>query len=483
MNRELRRVSLVVAAMFLALFVAATNLQVISSDALSNDQRNVRSIYDGYQIQRGAILVDSQPIANSTEAGDAYRWNRKYAGDIYSAVTGFYSYFQGATGLEAAANDYLIGKNSAQFFEQLNGLFSGNPVSGASIELTIDPKVQKVASDALGNLTGAVVAIEPSTGNILAMVSTPGYDANKLAVHSSKKSQSSYTSLLTAKNDPLINKAIGGSLYAPGSVFKLVVASAALESGQFTTTSELPNPRTYTLPNTSTKIHNSGSGSCGGKKTVTILNALRLSCNIPFAELGVAVGQDKIRAMAKRFGFGTSFKLPTVATASVYPDNMDDSQTALSSFGQFDVRVTPLQIAMISAAIANGGKEMNPHLIENVQSSNLALLDQTQPSEFSSPISKSTADGLKEMMIAAVKNGASTNGQISGTVVAGKTGTAQNGGKAPYTLWFTGFAPAENPQVAVAVMIANGGGLGQSGSGNYLAAPIARKVMKAVLGR
>ena len=483
MNKELRRVSLVVAAMFLALFVSATNLQVISSDALSKDQRNVRAIYDGYEKQRGAILVDSQPIANSVEVPDAFHYTRKYANDMYSAVTGFYSYYQGATGLESSANDYLSGKNSAQFFEQLSSLFNGNPVSGASIELTIDPKVQKAAWKALGDKTGAVVAIEPSTGNILAMVSTPGYNANKLAVHSGSSAQANYNNLLATKNDPLINKAIGGSLYTPGSVFKLVVAAAALESGQYTVTSELPNPSSYTLPGTATKIHNSGGSNCGGTKTVTLLHALQFSCNIPFAELGVALGQEKIRNMANAFGFGKSFKIPTVATASIYPENMDDAQTALSSFGQFDVRVTPLQMALITAAIANGGKEMNPQLIENVQSSNLALLSQTQPSEFGTPISKATADGLKQMMIAAVKNGVSTNGQVPGTVVAGKTGTAQNGGNNPYTLWFTGFAPANNPKVAVAVMVANGGGLGQGGSGNILAAPIARKVIEAVLNR
>lgn len=483
MNRELRRVSIVVASMFLALFLSATNLQVISADSLSKDQRNVRAIYDGYQTQRGAILVDAQPIANSTPVADAFNYNREYESDMYSAVTGFYSYFQGATGLEASANDYLSGKNSAQFFEQLNALFSGNPVSGASIELTINPKVQKAAWEALGDKIGAVVALEPNTGNILAMVSTPGYSANKLAVHSGTKAQANYNNLLNAAGDPLINKAIGGSLYTPGSVFKLVVAAAALESGQYTISSELPNPRTYTLPNTSTKISNAGNSSCGGKPTVTLLNAMRLSCNIPFAQLGVALGQEKLRAMSRAFGFGKSFRIPSVATASVFPENMDEAQTALTAFGQFDVRVTPLQIALITAAIANGGKQMNPQLIENVQSSNLALLRQTQPSEFGRPISQETAAGLKQMMIAAVEDGVSSNGQVAGTVVAGKTGTAQNGGNAPYTLWFTGFAPAENPQVAVVVMIAEGGGLGQNGSGNILAAPIARKVIKAVLGQ
>ena len=171
MNRELRRVTLVVTAMFLALFISSTNLQVLSSGSLASDPRNVRAIYDGYQTKRGAVLVDLQPIAESTEFADAFHYNRKYSSNIYSSVTGFYSYYQGATGLEASANDYLSGKNSAQFFEQLNSLFSGNPVSGASIELTIDPKVQQVAYNALGNKTGAVVAIEPATGNILAMVS------------------------------------------------------------------------------------------------------------------------------------------------------------------------------------------------------------------------------------------------------------------------------------------------------------------------
>lgn len=483
MNRELRRVSLVVTAMFGALFVASTNLQVLSADSLANDPRNVRAIYDGYQTKRGAILVDSQPIADSTPASDAFHFNRKYASSIYSSITGFYSYFQGATGLESSANDYLSGKNSAQFFERLNSLFSGNPVSGASIELTIDPKVQQAAFDALGNKTGAVVAIEPSTGNILAMVSTPGFDSNKLSVHNGAKSQNSYNQLLSAGGDPLINKAIGGSLYTPGSVFKLVVAAAALQSGEYTIASELPNPRNYTLPGTSTKISNAGNSTCGGTKTVTLLNAMRLSCNIPFAELGVALGQEKIRNMTKAFGFGQNIRIPTVATASTYPEQMDEAQTALSSFGQFDVRVTPLQMAMITGAIANGGKEMRPNLIENVQSSNLALLNQTTPSEFGTPISKATADGLKQMMIAAVKSGVSTNGAVSGTVVAGKTGTAQNGPKAPYTLWFAGFAPADNPQVAVVVMVADGGGMGQGGSGNVLAAPIARKVIQAVLNR
>jgi peptidoglycan glycosyltransferase len=315
------------------------------------------------------------------------------------------------------------------------------------------------------------------------MVSTPGFDANKLAVHDGAVSGANYQSLLTTKGDPLIDKAISGSLYAPGSVFKLVVASAAIESGAFAPETKIPNPGSFTLPGTTTKIYNSGEGRCGGSSTVSLADALKLSCNIPFAQVGIKIGQGTISDMASKFGFGKTIKIPLVATPSVYPSNLDDAQTALTSFGQYDVRVTPLQIAMVSAAIANGGTLMQPNLVRQVLSSNLAQLFQTKPSVYSTPMSASTANKVRDMMVAAVNSGVSGNGKIPGVQVAGKTGTAQNGGNAPYTLWFTGFAPANNPRVAVAVVIANGGGMGQSGRGNTLAAPIARKVMEAVLNR
>ena len=202
MRKQLGRVSGTIFAMFLSLLVSATVIQVLSADTLNNDSRNVRPVYDTYKIKRGAILVNGQPVAQSVPSKDGYSYQRKYDGKLYSAVTGFYSLYQGATGIESASNDYLTGKNSSQFFEQINALFSGNPVTGGSVELTIDPKVQKAAYDALGNLTGAVVAIDPSTGNILAMVSTPGFDANKLAVHDGKLSGANYQKLLSAKGDP-----------------------------------------------------------------------------------------------------------------------------------------------------------------------------------------------------------------------------------------------------------------------------------------
>ena len=480
MNRELKRVSLLIFAMFASLFVATTVIQIFSVDSLSQDQHNVRSAYDSYKTQRGAILVNGQPIAESLRTQDVYQYQRKYADPMYSAVTGFFSLYQGSTGIESAMGSYLTGKNSSQFFEQISALLSGNPVQGASVELTIDPVVQKAAWDALGKMKGAVVALDPKTGNILALVSKPGFDANLLSVHSGVESNANYAKLLADKDGPLLNRA-ANELYAPGSIFKVIMATAAVESGKYTKESEFPNPPKFQLPGTNFFVQNSGEGKCGGKPTVSIADAVRFSCNVPMAQLGIALGQETIRKQAQLFGFGRKVTYPMTSTASVYPDNMDDAQVGLSSFGQYDDRTNPLQMAMVSAAVANQGVEMKPNLVENVLSSSLAIIAQPQPEIFSQPMSKETAQSVKEMMIGAVQRGVSGNARIKDVVVAGKTGTAQNGKGEPFTLWFTGFAPADNPKVAVCVVIADGGGIGQGGVGNSLAAPVARKVMEAVL--
>jgi penicillin-binding protein A len=483
-NRELKRVTFLIFSMFFSLLLAATLIQFLNADTLMADGRNPRSLYDSYKTQRGSILANGKLIAWSVKTDDKYQYLREYDNEAYSAVTGFYSLSQGTTGIENSLDSYLTGKNSSQFFEQINSLLSGSPMAGASAYLTIDPKVQEVAYQALGNLTGAVVAIEPSTGKILAMVSTPSFNANLLAVHNTSVASANYQKLLNHNASPLLNRAIGDDLYAPGSVFKIIVASAAFETGQYKPSTLLPNPKKFKLPGTSTFIYNSGEGKCGGSKTkVSIADALRFSCNIPFAELGLKLGQDVIAAQAERFGFGKSFSLPMKSTPSEYPKNMDDAQTALSSFGQFDDKASPLQMAMVSAAIANGGIMMQPTLVNSILSPNLSVLSSFGSKTIGPAVSETTANEVKNMMVAAVSKGVSSNGRIPGVRVAGKTGTAQNGPGQPYTLWFTGFAPAENPQVAVAVVVANGGGMGQRGFGNLLAAPIARKVMKAVLDK
>lgn len=482
MTPEIKRVANLIMLMFLSLFIAASAMQVVNADALNNDSRNQRAVYDGYKTQRGSILVDNKPIVESVKTFDAYHYLRKYYSPEYSSITGYYSLFQGRNGLENFLDSSLRGDNSAQFFEQVNALFSGNPVTGASVELSIDARVQKIAWDALGKMKGSVIAIEPATGKVIAMVSKPSFDPNLLATHIVSDAANNYKKLITRKDAPLVNRSVD-ALYAPGSVFKLVVAAAAFESGEYTPESVLPNPRTFTLPGTETVITNSGEGRCGGAKTVSIATALKLSCNIPFAQLGIALGQDKIAEQARKLGFGESISIPLKSTPSNYPENLDDAQLALTAFGQFDVRVSPIQMLLVASAIANDGVAMKPYLVDQIFTSNLTLLSEAKPEELNRSMSTSTAEKLKKMMIQAVSSGVSSNASIPGVKVAGKTGTAENGPGDPYTLWFTGFAPAENPEVAVVVVIEDGGGLGQSGRGNSLAAPIAKKVMQAVLNK
>ncbi|CAN5228439.1 penicillin-binding transpeptidase domain-containing protein [soil metagenome] len=479
MNKELKRVSIVVLFMFLALFGSSTVITVFQVDDLRADGRNVRTLYDSYSAERGPILVDGQPVAESTASDDEYKFQRVYSQpELYSAITGYFTLNQGNTGVEGALNDYLSGTANSQFLDQVNAIMTGQTPKGASVALTIDPTVQQAAWDAFGANTGAVVAIRPKTGEILALVSKAAYDPNLLASHDSSMVISTYQSLLADPSDPLINRAIAGDLYYPGSVFKLVVAAAAIDSGRFTPESEFPNPGQLQLPQSSTFINNAEGGNCGGTPTVTIATALRLSCNIPFAQLGAALGEDELEKYTTAFGYGRSFTIPMASTPSNFPTGMDEAQLMLSSFGQYENRVTPLQVAMTSAAIANGGTMMSPTLVKEITAANLTVIQPFQQIAVGQPISQQSAATLTQLMIANVSSGAASNARISGVEVAGKTGTAQNGDNRPYTLWFTGFAPASDPEVAVAVVVENG-----KSFGNAVAAPIAKKVIEAVLNK
>jgi len=479
MNTQLRRVSTFVLGMFLALFVSTTIIQYFQKPNLDADGRNARTLYESFRTERGLILVDGQPIAYSDPSDDRYNYQRVYPGGaMYSTVTGYFSVQPSFGGLEGELDSYLSGNSDAQFLDRINSILTGRDPQGASVELTIDPVVQQAAWEALGERTGAVVAIDPKTGAILALVSKPTYDPNSLAVHDPNAVQSAYESLLADPGEPLIDRGISGDLNPPGSTFKLVVASAALESGQFTADSTFPNPTSIDLPGTSTPIFNSAESNCGGGDTATIATALRLSCNVPFAQLAGALGDDAIREQAEKFGFGASFDIPMPSTASVYPQTQDEAETWLSGFGQGNVRASPLQMAMVSAAIANGGSLMKPSLVESIVAPDLSVLESFQQEEYSRPLSAQNAGIMTQMMVDAVANGVANNARINGVAVAGKTGTAENGEGEPYTVWFTGFAPADDPRVAVAVVIED-----SPCCGNSLAAPIARQVMEAVLSR
>ena len=485
MIKELRRVSLGILVMFGLLFVSTTVIQVFQTDNLRVDPRNVRTLYSSYSAERGSIIVGNTAIAQSLPVDDVFKYQRTYeGGGLYSAVTGYYTINQGLAGLELAMNDELSGQSNSQFFDQVLALVTGKSPRGASVKLTINAAVQQAARDAMGDMSGAAIALNPKTGEIYAMVSTPSYDPNSLATHDSESALTQFNDLINSSNSPLSNRVLAGTLYHPGSVFKLVVAAAALDSGTLTTSTEVPNPATLQLPQSSAFINNSTEGQCGSTNlTVTIVTALQYSCNIPFAEIGRLVGERTIRDYAEAFGFGATIEIPMAATPSIFPSGMDDAQVMVSSFGQFDVRVTPLQMAMVTSAIANGGVLMQPTVVDSVLAADLRPLREFESTVYSTPISSATARSLLDMMVLGVDSGVASNAQIPGIAVAGKTGTAENGDGAPYTLWFTGFAPADNPEVVVAVVIENGGGKGQSGSGNAIAAPIARKIIEAVLAR
>jgi peptidoglycan glycosyltransferase len=484
MTREMRRIAVVALAMFLALFVSISVIQVAAAESLYSDGRNTRTLFDSYRAERGSIIAGGAVIAESVPVNDDYKFQRVYPNPlVWAPVTGYFTLNQGLTGIEGAMNTYLSGTSGSQFLQQLRSLFTGERVRGANVNLSLDPVIQQAAWDALAEsgYAGAVIVTEPSTGRVLGMASTPSFDPQPLASHNTDDVISAYDALLADPAEPLINRSIAGDLNPPGSTFKLVVLTAALESGNWTPDSELPNPAEFPLPGSDSVVRNSGGGTCGPGETVTLRDALRISCNIPFAELGLQLGRKALLDQSKKFGFNSAFEIPLDVEASYFPPVMDDPQTALASFGQFDVRATPLQMAMVSAAIANGGVVMYPNMIDSIISSDGQTLSRPASIEYGRAMSPDTAAQIAAIMVEGVSNGAATNANIEGVTVAGKTGTAENGEGEPYTLWFTGFAPAEAPRFAITVLVEDGGGMGQQGYGNLVAAPLARRVLEAVL--
>jgi len=482
-NDPIRRLSVVALTMFLLLMGASSLIQFVHADELSQDQRNVRTLYREYGNFRGPIVVDGIPVAFSVPVDDAFSYQRSYVeGPLYSAVTGFYSVTYGRTGLEQAQNQLLSGNADALFWSRLGDIVAGEEQQGASVELTLSSVLQRVATEQLGSQRGAVVAIDPRTGEILAMVSSPSYDPSLLATHDTTDVIAAYDALIDDPRDPLINRAIGGDTYAPGSVFKLVVAAAAVEQG-YRPETLVPAPDILDLPDSSATIQNFEGEQCAADGIATLGDALRTSCNTAFAGLGMELGWEAIAAKARDFGWEDSIDVPLPVTASQLPADPDVPQTALSSLGQFDVRATPFQAAMLAAAIANDGTLMRPYLVEQVRASDLTVIERTEPSVYRESLRPDVAEVLTQMMIASVDSGTGTAARIDGVLVAGKTGTAQAGGGLSPHAWFVGFAPADDPVIAIAVLVENGGAAGDDATGGRVAAPIARAVILEALAR
>ena len=485
MNNPIRRLSGVVALLFASLLLSSSYISFWQAGDLRDKSGNRRTLLENYGRERGPILVAGAPIARSVATDNELKYRRAYAdGPLYAPLTGYYSFVYGAgSGVERSADPLLSGASDQLFYRRMVDLVTGRKPKGASVELTVDPGAQRAAAEALGDQKGAVVALDPRTGAILAMVSSPTYDPNRVAGHDVKAVQRAYAALNDDPDDPLVNRAIAGDLYPPGSTFKIVTAAAALSTGDYTVESELPGPARLDLPLTSATLPNDFSGACGPGNKVTMLRALEISCNTAFGSLGITLGGDALREQAAKFGFGERLAIPLNVTPSIVPAGMNPPQSAQAAIGQFDVRVTPLQMAMVSAAVANDGVVMKPFAVRTVRSPELSVLEEGKPQELSQAMSGEVAEQLTQMMQAVVDDGTGTRAQIAGVSVAGKTGTAQQGNDQPPHAWFTAFAPADDPQVAIAVVVEDGGRAGNEAAGGRVAAPIAKRVLEAVLRR
>ena len=487
MNTSLRRVSLAIMALIVLLLANATLTQVFRAEGLRADPHNQRILLDEYSRQRGQISAGGQLLAISKATDGHFRFLREYPNpQAYAPVTGFYSLLYSSTGLERAEDTVLNGSDERLFGRRLADFFTARDPRGGNVATTINPQVQQAAWDAMqqgcnGPCKGAVVALEPSTGKILAMVSAPSYDPNLLASHDSNVQSAAWQQLRADPDNPLVNRAISET-YPPGSTFKVITTAAALSNGatpdtQLTSASRIP------LPDSTATLENYGGTSCGSGPTTTLRNTFARSCNTAFVELGIKTGTDNLRTTAEAFGLDAAPPpIPLQVAGSTLGPIVDQAALGISSIGQKDVALTPLQNAMVAATIANGGVEMAPYLVDDLKGPDLASIGVTSPTQLRRAVSPQVATTLTSLMRDA-EQATQQTGAITGVDIASKTGTAEHGSdprNTPPHAWYIAFAPAEAPKVAVAVLVENGGDR-LSATGGALAAPIGRATIAAAL--
>ena len=481
MNAPLRRVAIAALVLFGLLFLNLNYLQVVEAGDLRQHASNRRLLVESYSRERGQIVAGGVALADSVETKGRLKFLRRYPGGApFAPVTGFFPVSGGATGVEKAADGVLSGEDSRLFVRRVSDIITGRTPQGGIVTLTIKPALQQAAYRLLAGKRGAVVALDPQTGAVLAMVSVPSYDPNPLVSHDLRKANKAYDDYLDRDDDPLLNRA-AMQTYAPGSTFKVIVTAAALESGRYRPDTPVPAPRVYDVPLTTSDIGNFGDSSCGGA-TIPLARALQISCNTSYAALGNALGGGAMRAMAERFGFETEPELELPTVKSHVPDDLNKPQEAQAGIGQYDVRATPLQMALVAAAVANGGNVIRPYVVAKTEGPNLALLDETAPRVEGRAISAATASALDAMMAAVVTGGTGRRAAVPGLRVAGKTGTAQRGAPGSHA-WFIGYGSraGQRPSIAVAVIV-EGGSAGTDATGGRVAAPIAGQLIAAHFG-
>lgn len=491
MNKPIRNLAVACLVMFLALLLNINYVQFVQADSLNAKNGNKRVINEEFSRDRGAILVDGKAVAESVPSKDEYKFQRTYPeGRLYAPLTGYFSYIYGRSALENSYNRVLSGSDDRLFVNRVVDLVSNKQPKGGSVELTIDPLAQKAASEGLERLgkgtKGAVAAYDPKTGAVLAMVTQPSYDPNRLASHDFAKVQDAWQELTTDEDRPMDNRATQ-QILPPGSTFKLVTAAAALETGVVDNIDDKVKAGaqltfgggiSYTLPN-------EGGGNCGGNK-ITFERALNVSCNVAFGALALKVGQEKLAEQAAKFGFGTDPLTGIAMSPSRFTSadkTLEQTELAQSGIGQFEVAATPLQMAMVAGGIANDGNVMKPYVVDTVRAPNLRVLEKTQPERLSEAVSSSTARKLREMMISTVEVGTATSAKIPGVEVGAKTGTAQSTPDRPPYAWFVSYGKKGDNEVAVAVLVESSDTARGEIAGGRLAGPIAKSVMEAVLGK
>jgi penicillin-binding protein A len=489
-ERQIRRLAIGFLLLFAALAVNLNYVQVIAADRLANNTANKRLLIAEYEVDRGTIVANDRQtvLARSRVTSDELKYLRIYptAPELgYGHMTGFYSFIFSRTELEQSYNEYLSARAEELFPQTIVDELRGEDKRGAGLVLTIDPQLQEIAASGLGEQEGAVAAIDPQTGDVLALAANPTYDPNPLSSHDPEQNRRTYRSLRPQDSDsPLVSRATD-TFFPPGSSFKIVTAAAALENG-LGPDHLLPNPPTLDLPQTEDNLENFGGSVCTGGSQITLASALQQSCNVYFAQLALELGADRLVEQAEQFGFNGDipFDIPFVEGQIPQPDAFADDLPALaqSGIGQRDVATNVLHLALVGGAIGNDGVMMQPRLVREIREpQGRGVIRRFGPEPYNRAMQPDNAAALTEMMVSVVSGGTATTAAIPGVEVAGKTGTAQTvEGAAPHA-WFVAFAPADDPEIAVAVMILNGGDLGSEATGGEISAPIAKQVMEAAL--
>lgn len=485
MNKPIRTLAVGCLVLFAALLINVNYVQVFKASDFNSDTDNKRVLDAECSRERGPILVDGEPVARSIPSNDDLDYIRKYSRPLlYAPVTGFFSCIYGTSGVENSENAILSGSDERLFVDRIIDLLGDDEPKGGSVLLTLSSAAQQAAYDGLealpGNTKGAVVALDPDTGAILAMVSTPSYDPNRLSTHDVDAANRSWDRLNASPSEQLLNRATQ-EIYPPGSTFKVVVSAAALGNG-YSPNSLVNGSAVLDLPLSTSVLRNQSGDDCGGEQ-IPLTQALAVSCNVAFGDIGLKLGAATLQDQAERFGFNDDYLDELPLATSDFPSDIDEPQTALSAIGQYDVAATPLQMAMVVAGVANDGAVMKPYVVQEVRSPDLDVLEEGDPEVLQQAMSAPVANQLTAMMVEVVDTGTGIPAQIPGVAVAGKTGTANTANeRSPYA-WMVTFAPADNPQVAVAVFIEKTDVPREDISGGGLAAPIAVEVMKAVINR